>query len=221
MSDNAPVTRPTSHRAHDADLEARLRIWLRVEAGVSEWRRLARLDEEAVLVSKFEEGFAPRLHALLDALPELLDERTVLEAYARGIGSASPETSRLEVWDRAMRGLLRSACVRLGITEGDDQEAFVRVGVDSVRAILESILWTTPTVDDDYQPAAGERAAYLDVQRAFGERELFTRTYGQFEGRLVQNHCPGAAYARMMLAQAWRACTDTPVPEEPPRAEDG
>ena len=198
-----------------AAIEARLRDWLHADAGVTDWRRLARLDEETVLVSKFEEGFAPRLHALLDALPAILDEDAVLGAYQVEAAASPPGTSRLEVWDRALRGLLRDACARLGITEVDDQQAFVRVGVDSVRAVLESILWTAPTIDDAYAPAEGERAAYLDVLRAFAGRDFFTRTYGQFEGRLVQNHCPGAAYARVMLAQAWRVCTNT----EPPTSE--
>jgi len=207
---------PTTPTEPPGAFEERLRAWLTTEAGVGEWRRVARLDEETVLVSKFAEGFAPRLHALLERLPEVLDERTVLDAYARGVERALPGSTRVEVWDSAMRGLLRDACARLGITEGDDQEAFVRVGVDSVRAVLESILWTAPTVDETYEPTSGERAAYLDVQRAFAARDLFTRTYGEFEQRLVQNHCPGAAYARVMLAQAWRACTGIapPTPEE-------
>jgi hypothetical protein len=197
---------------HEAAFEARLRDWLRTDAGVSEWRRLARLDDDTALVSKFEEGFAPRLHALLDALPEILDERAVLDAYAIEVERAAPGTSRLEAWDRAMRGLLRDACARLGITEEDDQQAFVRVGVDSVRAVLESVLWTGPTVEETYEPAEGERAAYLDLVRAFAGRDFFTRTYGRFEDHLVQNHCPGSAYARVMLAQAWRVCTGTEPP---------
>ncbi|MSP21841.1 MAG: hypothetical protein EXR66_02295 [Dehalococcoidia bacterium] len=195
--------------------EARLRDWLRTDAGVTDWRRLSRLDEDTALVSKFEEGFAPRLHALLDALPDILDEGAVLAAYASAASGSPAGTSRVEAWDHALRGLLRDACARLGITEVDDQQAFVRVGVDSVRAILESILWTAPAIDEPYAPADGERAAYLDVVRAFAGRDFFTRTYGQFDDRLVQNHCPGAAYARVMLVQAWRVCTET----EPPTAD--
>lgn len=198
--------------------EARLRDWLRRDAGVDEWRRLARLDDEVALISKFEEGFAPQLHALLDALPELLDERSILDAYRESASGAAPGTARLEAWDRAMHALLGRACARLGIPETADQQAFVRAGVDSVRALMESILWTVPTIDDGaYEPASGERDAYLDVTRAFAGRDFFTRTYGIFEGRLVQNHCPGAAYARVMLAQAWLACTDT----EPPSVSEG
>jgi cob(I)alamin adenosyltransferase len=201
---------------HEAAFEARLRDWLRTDAGVSEWRRLARLDEETALVSKFEEGFAPRLHQLLDALPELLDEPVVLAAYSAEVERAAPATPRVDAWDSAMRGLLRDACARLGITEEDNQQAFVRVGVDSVRAILDSVLWTVPSVGEAYAPVDGERAAYLDVVRAFAGRDFFTRNYGLFEEHLVQNHCPGSAYARVMLAQAWRACTGT----EPPSSAD-
>lgn len=191
-----------------------MRGWLEHEAGVAEWRRLARLDEHAALVSKFEEGFAPQLHALLEALPELVDERAVLEAYGEAASAASPGTLRTEAWDRAMRSLLARACVRLGIPETADQQSFVRVGVDSVRALLESVLWTSPAVDEAYVPAPGERAAYLDVTRAFAGRDFFTRTYGLFEDHIVQNHCPGAAYGRVFLAQAWLACTGTPPPSE-------
>lgn len=194
--------------------ETRMRDWLEHEAAVAEWRRLARLDEESALVSKFEEGFAPQLHALLEALPELVDERAVLEAYREAASMAVAGTLRTEAWDRAMRSLLARACVRLGIPETADQQSFVRVGVDSVRALLESVLWTAPTVDEAYEPAPGERAAYLDVTRAFAGRDFFTRTYGLFEDHIVQNHCPGAAYGRVFLAQAWRACTGTPPPTE-------
>lgn len=200
--------------AEFAAFEARLRDWLRDDVAVPDWRRLARLDETTALVSKFEAGFAPQLHALLEGLPELIDEHSVLEAYARTASAAAPGSTRVEVWDRAMRTVLGRACARLGIPETADQQSFVRVGVDSVRALLESILWTSPTIDEQYEPASGERAAYLDVTRAFAGRDFFTRNYGLFEDHLVQNHCPGSAYARIMLAQAWRACTDTPPPVE-------
>ncbi len=203
----------TTADAH-TDFEARLRTWLREDAGVEDWRRLARLDEDVALVSKFDEGFAPQLHVLLERLPELIDERTVLDAYRDVASTAAPGTTRVEAWDRAMRTVLGRAGARLGIPETADQQSFVRVGVDSVRALLESILWTVPTVQEAYQPALGERAAYLDVTRAFAGRDFFTRTYGLFEDHLVQNHCPGSAYARVMLEQAWLACTGTPPPTE-------
>jgi hypothetical protein len=206
------MTAPTTEAY--AAFEARLRDWLVHDIGVAEWRRLARLDDESALVSKFPPGFAPQLHRLLEALPELLDEATVLAAYDEAAAAAAPGTTRVEAWDRALSALLARACMRLGIPESADQRAFVRVGVDSVRALLESILWTGPTLGEAYTPAPGERAAYLDVTRAFAGRDFFTRTYGLFEGRLVQNHCPGAAYARVMLAHAWRACTGTPPPSE-------
>ncbi|MFN8638513.1 MAG: hypothetical protein U0360_03440 [Dehalococcoidia bacterium] len=191
-----------------------MRNWLEREVGVAEWRRLARLDEDSALVSKFQEGFAPQLHALLEALPELVDESAVLEAYGEAASTAAPGTLRTEAWARAMHSLLARACVRLGIPETADQQSFVRVGVDSVRALLESVLWTSPAVDEAYVPAPGERAAYLDITRAFAGRDFFTRNYGIFEDHIVQNHCPGAAYGRVFLAQAWRACTGTPAPLE-------
>lgn len=197
--------------AHAA-FEGRLRAWLRDALGIVEYRRLARLDDETALVSKFEAGFAPALHSILDRLPQLLDEDTVARAYAAASSAAGAGELRVDAWDRAMRRLLVAACELEGIDE-DNQQAFVRVGVDSVRAVLDSVLWTAPTVDDEhYTPARGEQSAYLDATRHLAGRDLWTRTYGEFEERLVQNHCPGAAYARVMLEQGWRVCTGTPVP---------
>ncbi len=197
-----------------AAFEARLRDWLRHDRGIEEWRRLARLDEDTALVSKFHAGFAPQLHALLEALPELIDEAQILASYTAAAATAPAGTSRVDTWATAMRHVLVTACQRLGIPETADQQAFVRVGVDSVRALLDSILWSIPSVEEEYAPSTGERDAYIDVTRAFAGRDFFTRNYGLFEDHLVQNHCPGSAYARVMLAQAWHACTGTPPPIE-------
>ena len=188
------------------DLEARIEAWLRESSEADEPRRVVRIDGESVLVSKFEPGFAAELHALLDRLPELFDEAAVSRAYAQQAASAGRAEARVAVWHRALRTLLATLGVERGID--DAQQGLVRVGIDSVRAVLDSVLWSTPAVGDDYTASAGERSAYRDaLARLEGERELFTRYYGTFEGRRVENHCPGAAFARTMLAQAWTACT--------------
>jgi hypothetical protein len=202
----------TAEPEADAAFEQRLLAWLQHDAGVPDARRVSRLDEETVLISKTEPGLATELHELMEQLPELVSERAVLAAYAREALQAAPGTTRLEVWDRALRELLRTSAEKRGIADAV-QQAQVRVGIDSVRAVMESVLWTNPRVDDaEYAPAAAERAAYLDAMRRLAGHDFFTRYYGAFEGRAVLNHCPGAAYARVMAAQAWLACTGEPPP---------
>jgi len=204
--------RAENHSSADTGFERRLLAWLHEDLGIPDARRIARLDEDEVLISKTDAGLAPALHALMDRLPELIDEASVLEAYRYEVAEASPGTSRLECWDRAMRGLVRRVCDERGI--GDDGQMLVRVGIDSVRAVMESVLWTVPTVDDvAYEVHRAERAAYLDATRKMAGHDLFTRHYGVFEGRGVLNHCPGSAYARLIAAQAWRVCTGEPPPE--------
>ena len=203
----------SDHSLPDPGFEARLLRWLRDEAGVEERRRLVRSDDGSILVSKFEPGFAPRLHTLLDGLPQIFDRHTVADAYALSAAHAAPRTTRIEVWHGALRDLLRRACAERGIDD-DEQEAFVRVGIDSVRAVLETVLWSSPAVDDaGYRPRRGEVAAYRDATRQLDSRDQFTRYYGAFEGRAVENHCPGATFARTMLAQAWAVCTGTDPPD--------
>jgi hypothetical protein len=199
----------------DAAFERRLLEWLREDVGVADARRIARVDDAEVLISKTDARLAPALHALMDRLPELIDEASVLDAYEREGAAADPRATRLECWDRAMRSLVRRVCEARGIEE--DGQALVRVGLDSVRAVMESVLWTVPTVDDKgYSAHRAERAAYRDAMRKMAGHDLFTRHYGVFEARGVVNHCPGSQYARVIAAQAWRVCTG----ESPPQVDD-
>lgn len=172
---------------------------------------MVRADEHGVLLSKFEPGFASRLHELLALLPELFDEASVLAQYEAVAAFAPPGSGRVAAWRRAMHAALRLAGDRHEIP--DLRQAEVRTGIDSVAAVLEGVLWSIPTVDTPYQPLPGEVNAYLDALDALADgRNLFTRYYGTFEGHAVRSHCPGAAHARLMLAHAWRACTGTPPP---------
>ncbi|MPZ98030.1 MAG: hypothetical protein GEU80_01625 [Dehalococcoidia bacterium] len=206
--------------AHTAAMQAagsfehRLNEWLRADVGVDLPRRVAREDPRRVLVSKFEPGFAARLHELLDLMPELFDEASVVAAYEREALEATPGAGRVDCWHTATHRMLREAGERHAIP--DLRQAEVRTGIDSVCAVLQAVLWSDPRAGDaGYTPAAGEVTAYLDgLARLAPDVDLFTRTYGEFEGRLVQNHCPGASLARVMLAQGWRACTGTPPPGE-------
>ena len=206
------VTEPPSAPAAPASLEARLLAWLRDAIGLEEGRRVARVDAGVVLVSKFEPGFAPQLHELLDELPELFDPDEVERAYRRCAAESAPAEPRVAVWGSALHSLLATLGAQRGIDDG--RRALVHVGIDSVQAVLDSVLWSRPTAGDDYAPLSGERAAYRDATRQLDPgRELFTRYYGTFEGRRVENHCPGAAFARVMLAHAWSVCTGTPPPD--------
>ena len=71
--------------------EGRLNDWLANVVGVEYPRRVARVDDSQVLVSKFEPGFAANLHELLDLLgehalaPELGDGE-VGPAVTEGVG---------------------------------------------------------------------------------------------------------------------------------------
>ncbi len=201
----------TSNPSPDPAFEDRVQAWVRRDLGIEEPRRVVRVDEHGVLLSKFEPGFASRLHELLALLPELFDEPSVVARYEAEVAAAPPGAGRVATWRVAMHRALREAGERHDIP--DLRQAEVRTGIDSVAAVLEGVLWSGPTVDADYTPGPGEVEAYLDGLDALAEgRDLFTRYYGTFEGQPVRNHCPGAAHARLMLAHAWRACAGTAAP---------
>jgi hypothetical protein len=197
--------------AEDAPVdEAALLRWID-DLGVEGTRRLVRRDDAGILVSKFEPGFAARLHELLDLMPELFEEPSVVAAYREAAASAEPSTKRVDAWHTAMHALLAAAGERHDVP--DLRLAEVRTGIDSVRAILDTVIWSEPTVAQEYAPIPGERSAYLDGLAELADgRDLFTRYYGQFEGVPVRNHCPGASFARVMLAQGWTACSGEPPP---------
>lgn len=190
--------------------ERTLLHWLREERGVEEPRRLVRVDAEEALISKFEPGFAAGLHELLQLVPDLFDEATVVAHTERAMASASGEP-RTGAWHAAMHAALARAGEAHGVP--DLRLAEVRAGIDSVRAILDVVLWSDPRCGEVYEPQPGEidtyREAFVELDHG---RDVFTRYYGMFDGRAVRNHCPGAAFARVLLAQAWRATTGTPAP---------
>jgi len=193
------------------EFQQALSEWLEREVGIDRPRRVVRAGEDEVLVSKFEAGFAAQLHRLLDDLPEIFDEACVLEGYARMSRELPADTPRVDAWHAAMHDALRAAGERLGLE--DSRLAEVRVGIDSVRAVLEACIWSQPRVGDDYTARSGEVEAYRDGLTALqDQRDIFTRYYGDFEGVPVRNHCPGAAFARRMLAHGWTAITGTPTP---------
>ena len=99
-----------------------------------------------------------------------------------------------------------------------DQLAEIRAGTDSVAALLDSVLWSSPHVGDSYTPSESEQVAFAEaIARMDAHAGIFTRYYGTFEGARVENYCPGAQFARTLLAQAWAVC----APFEPAAADRG
>ena len=202
MSDESPM-RPIS------TTEDRLRRWLAREHGLA-GRRLAHADADRLIVSKFPPGFGARVGATLERLA-LLASPDPLEAAASDRARRFPRDSRVENWRAAACDLVRERAVARGLTDEDAE--LVIAGLDSVAALMRAVLWSDPACGQPYAPAPAEREAYRDaLARAQGSGDIFTRTYGPFEGRAVVACCPGAPYARAFLASAWRACTGTPPP---------
>ena len=193
-------------------MEERLRHWLADECGVVEPpRRIARLDARELLVSKFVPGFAARAGAAIERLALGESPDPLAAAYARH-ARRHPGASRVELWREAACGAVRERAAVRGM-DAEDAELVV-AGVESVAAVLRAVLWSDPVAGQPYAPSPAERRAWIDAVARMDDPAggLFTRRYGDFEGRAVVAHCPGASHARALLAAAWRACTDTPPP---------
>jgi hypothetical protein len=193
----------TDHETSDEVLQA----WLKEALGLDEYRRVVRESDTTVVISKFPPGFTQELFATMDALPDLLEDATVAAEYDRIAAehAARGEASlRTQVWRDASEALLE----RLGRERGLSAESLHHVlpGIESVQAVLDTILWSAPTITDDYKPAAGEIEAYEEFVADESGR-IFTRFYGDLAGRSVENYCPGSQFARRLVAQAWRICT--------------
>ena len=202
MTDEHPTPLSADH-FHD---------WLRDVAGIEDWRRIVRDDGERILVSKFEEGFTAGVHELIALMPELFDEPAIRAVYELE-AATTPGTSRVDAWHRALHAMLRTAGDRHAIP--NLRQAEVRTGIDSVYAILQTLLWTDPKVGAAYQSRAAERSAYLEAIESMDDaHDMFTRVYGWYEDRQVLNHCPGAPFARVMLEQGWRVCSGEDVPTQ-------
>lgn len=186
------------------DLRKGLSGWLAAQ-GVEGERRVVRTSASSILVSKFEEGFAARLHDAIDRIPELFDEDIISQNY----WFAAPGTPRVEAWRLAVAAVLAELGPARRLDR--DQLAEIQAGVDSVAALLDSVLWTVPTISAPWSPSEAERIAYREARtRMDDESSIFTRYYGDFEGHRVENHCPGAQVARRLFAQAWTLVTAPP-----------
>ncbi len=190
--------------------EDRLRHWLASEHGIADDRRLAREDEDRLLVSKFPPGFIVRVGETVERL-KLLADPDPLAAATAARARRLPRESRVEGWRAAACDLVRERAAARGLTAEDAE--LVTTGIESVAAVMHAVLWSGPIAGEPCDPAPGEVDAWRDaVAGTEGSGDLFTRHYGAFEGRAVVAHCPGAPYARALLESAWRACTGTPPP---------
>lgn len=190
--------------------EDRLRRWLATEHGIAEPRRLAREDDDHLLVSKFPPGFIARVGETVERL-ELIADPDPLAAATADRARRFPREPRVEGWRAAACDLVRERAAERGLTDEDAE--LVTAGIESVAALMHAVLWSEPLAGDSYDPAEAERDAWRDaLVRTEGAGDIFTRHYGAFEGRAVVAHCPGAPYARALLESAWRACTGTPPP---------
>ena len=197
--------RPPRYSARvETSRDDRFAAWLR-ETGIESPRRIAREGNGVILVSKFEEGFAARLPEALDRVPELFDATFVRSRYA----ALAQGTPRTEAWRLALAGILAALGPDRGIDR--DQASEIQAGIDSVAALLDACLWSTPVLGAAWQPSAAELEARDEaLGRMDAEPGMFTRYYGDFEGSRVENHCPGAPFARRWFAQAWETCGHTP-----------
>lgn len=184
----------------DVEYEHALNRWM-AETGIEGHRRVVRRGSTTTLVSKFEPGFAQALIARLEALPELFDEAAIRQRY-RDFALTEPGATRAQTWHRAVLAQLQSASILLNLGQGEIAE--VAAGLDSVAALLDSVLFSGPTAGSHEPPSEAEAAAYAEaLERMDSDSGLFTRTYGVFEGAVVLNHCPGSRFARALFAQAW------------------
>lgn len=191
--------------------EERLRRWLASEHVIADPRRLAREDEDRLLVSKFPPGFIARVGETVERLGILADPDPLAAATAAR-ASRHPRDSRVENWRAAACDLVRERAAERGLS-GEDAELVI-AGIESVAALMQAVLWSDPVAGEPFEPAAAERDAWRDaLVRTEGSGDIFTRHYGAFEGRAVVAHCPGAPHARALLESAWRACTGTPPPD--------
>lgn len=180
---------------------SRFRAWL-ADGGFDEPRRVVRETNGTILVSKFETGFAARLHDAVDRIPELFDAELVARRYRE----ASAGVTRTEAWRTGLEALLAEVGPERDLDR--DQLAQIQAGIDSVAALLDSVLWTSPLRGADWVVSEADRMAYADARaRMDDEAGMFTRFYGEFEGARVENHCPGAQVARRLFEQAWKICT--------------
>ena len=200
-----------SNDGANLELQERMQVWFRETLEIEEDRRIARLDDESILASKLPPGAAGLVHEVVDKLPEIVNSAAVQAAYESRAAELPPDAPRVQAWHQGLTLLLRATALERGIP--DVERDLIQPGIDSVGGVMDTVLWTQPSVGAEYEPINAERSAFLDAtERIDGGRDVFTRVFGVFENRHVLNVCPGASFARTMLDQAWQACTGSEPP---------
>jgi len=188
-------------------LEDRLQRWL-AEQGVEGARRVVAADDRRIVLSKTPPGFAERLIRALEPLEADLTDEHIAATMA---SETNRGRSRVDAWEAAVMERTAEAVTRLRLPPALVDE--VRYGVESVAALLRSVLWCDRACSELHEPSPAEEAAFRDAWESLsGEGRRFTRVYGVFEGRPVLAHCPGASIARTLFAQGWRLCTGQDLP---------
>lgn len=174
--------------------ETEVARWLDDLLGPGHGRRVVAVRDDRVLVSKVPPGLPARVVAAAANLTELFDPAALRRRMPPGLPPA-------EAWLTAASAIVREAQAA-GRLDGPGASE-VLAGVDSVAALLASCCWTAGDAAG-WQPSDAERAALDDAETrlARGGRGLFTRVYGTWDGRPVENHCPGAEAARAIFAAA-------------------
>ncbi|WP_297679229.1 hypothetical protein [Tepidiforma sp.] len=182
------------HALTSGGQEAEVARWLDDLLGPGHGRRVIAIRDDRVLVSKVSPGLPARVVEAVTNLSALFDPAALRDCMPPGLPPA-------KAWHAAASAIVREAKAA-GRLDGTGA-AEVLAGIDSAAALLASCCWTGGDAAS-WRPSDAERSALDDAEArlARGARGLFTRVYGTWEGRPVENHCPGAEAARALFAAA-------------------
>jgi hypothetical protein len=198
------VTARDAPPAASPGVDERLQAWL-AERGIDEPRRVARATSSTLVVSKVDDGFFERLSVTLERVAGLFEPATHAAAYGL-VTTARPGLPRAEAWRVGVEGILRDA-EAAGFVDAA-QRAEIMGGIDSVSAIVDALMWSAPPAGEAWTPSDADKSAFRQLLDDFDHGSpLFTRHYGDFEGRQVVNRCPGGGFARRFVRLAWATCT--------------
>lgn len=177
--------------------------WLEHRLGPNHGRRAVVVREDRILVSKVEPGLPARVIETVERLSDLFDP-VALRAMTQ------PGLAPVVAWQRAVVRVLERALNDREISRSEFDE--VVAGIESVIALLDACCWTYDG-SPDWVPGAAEREALDEAERSLlaGTARLFTRHYGVFDGRSVENHCPGSSVARRLFVAARQFIESAPA----------
>ncbi|WP_322818043.1 hypothetical protein [Tepidiforma sp.] len=197
--------------------------WLEHRLGPNHGRRAVVVRDDRILVSKVEPGLPARVIETVERLSELFDPVALREV-------AQPGPAPVVAWQSAVVRVLERALHEGEISPSEFDE--VVAGIESVVALLDACCWTCDG-SPDWVPGPAQREALDEAERSLvaGTARLFTRHYGIFDGRPVENHCPGSSVARRLFvaarhfiesAPARRAQLRPKMPDKPelPRSDE-